>query len=404
VQRSSESFAALAAALAKAQAHLVNPEKSLTATIQPGRPGETARSFRYAPLSSGLEIVRKTLSEHEIAVIQTTAVDQASRMLNLTTLLAHSSGEWIASYWPVCSVAEVANPHRMGAALTYARRYALFTLVGIAGEDDLDAPDLCMPAPATGSLTAGLQLPSQAQGNGKVRGAVKTPSPMVLPVDESAALRDRLLGEVAGLPSQDSATSWAREALLTKDSLTAADAKLLEDAFEQKLAGLPLAEGSSPVASGDVPSVLDLGSQEAASSKSTDPHQPTGIDKSVLTISVPRRYRNKEHLRFVIRQPCLLCGRKPSDPHHLRFVQPRALGRKSSDEFAVPLCRTHHRAVHRARDERAWWKATGIDPLKVARKLWKDTLGNKGHDQPNALQGTQTTVAPSADGLDGKAP
>jgi hypothetical protein len=97
-------------------------------------------------------------------------------------------------------------------------------------------------------------------------------------------------------------------------------------------------------------------------------------------------------------------GRKPSDPHHLRFVQPRALGRKSSDEFAVPLCRTHHRAVHRAGDERAWWKATGIDPLKVARKLWKDTLGNKGHDQPNALQGTQTTVAPSADGLDGKAP
>jgi hypothetical protein len=122
VQRSSESFAALATALAKAQAHLVNPEKSLTATIRPGRPGETARSFRYAPLSSGLEIVRKTLSEHEIAVIQTTAIDQASRMLNLTTLLAHSSGEWIASHWPVCPMAEVANPHRMGAALTYARR------------------------------------------------------------------------------------------------------------------------------------------------------------------------------------------------------------------------------------------------------------------------------------------
>jgi len=127
VHRSSESFAALAAALAKAQAHLVNPEKSLTATIAGGRPGEAARSFRYAPLSSGLEIVRKTLSEHEIAVMQTTAVDQAFRMLTLTTLLAHSSGEWIASYWPVCSVAEIANPQRMGAALTYARRYGLFT-------------------------------------------------------------------------------------------------------------------------------------------------------------------------------------------------------------------------------------------------------------------------------------
>src|SRR6516225_4831062 len=152
VQPSSETFAALAAALAKAQAHLVNPEKSLTATIAGGRPGEAARSFRYAPLSSGLEIVRKTLSEHELAIIQTTAVDQASRMLTLTTLLAHSSGEWIASYWPVCSVAEIANPQRMGAALTYARRYGLFTLVGIAGEDDLDAPDICMPAPATGPL------------------------------------------------------------------------------------------------------------------------------------------------------------------------------------------------------------------------------------------------------------
>ena len=135
MHQSSESVAALAAALAKAQARLVNPEKSLTATIGTGRPGEKGRTFRYAPLSSGLEIVRKTLSENEIAVIQTTAIDQASRILSLTTLLAHASGEWIASQWPVCAIAEITNPHRMGAALTYARRYALFTLVGIAGEE-----------------------------------------------------------------------------------------------------------------------------------------------------------------------------------------------------------------------------------------------------------------------------
>ena len=141
--RSSESVAALAAALAKAQAELVNPEKSLTATIRTGRPGEGERSFRYAPLSSGLDIVRKTLGQHEIATVQTTAIDQTAGMVNLTTTLAHASGEWIASDWPVCPVAETANPQRMGAALTYARRYALFTLVGIAGEDDLDAPDLC---------------------------------------------------------------------------------------------------------------------------------------------------------------------------------------------------------------------------------------------------------------------
>src|SRR5882724_7446297 len=140
--RSSESVAALAAALAKAQAELVNPEKSLTATIRTGRAGEGERSFRYAPLSSGLDIVRKTLGQHEIATVQTTAIDQTAGMVSLTTMLAHASGEWIASDWPVCPIADMAIPHRMGAALTYARRYALFTLVGIAGEDDLDAPDL----------------------------------------------------------------------------------------------------------------------------------------------------------------------------------------------------------------------------------------------------------------------
>src|SRR6202521_3846380 len=148
MHRSSESFAALASALAKAQAELVNPEKSLTATIRSPRAGEKDRSFRYAPLSSGLDIVRKTLGQYEIATVQTTAIDQAAGMGNLTTMLAHSSGEWIASDWPVCPIAEMASPQRMGAALTYARRYALFTLVGIAGEDDLDAPDLCHVAPS----------------------------------------------------------------------------------------------------------------------------------------------------------------------------------------------------------------------------------------------------------------
>src|SRR5262245_44980422 len=147
MHRSSESIAALATALAKAQTELANPEKSLTATIHTDRGGEGAgRTFRYAPLSSGLDIVRKTLGKHEIAIFQTTAIDQPTRSVALTTMLTHSSGEWIASEWPVCPVSDTAAPHRMGAALTYARRYALFTLVGIAGEDDLDAPDLnCQP-------------------------------------------------------------------------------------------------------------------------------------------------------------------------------------------------------------------------------------------------------------------
>src|SRR4051812_40687953 len=140
---SSQSIAAIASALAKAQTALVNPEKTMMATIRDDRRGQgTERSFRYAPLSAGLDLVRKALGEHEIALMQTTALDESTRTVRLNTVLAHSSGEWIASDWPVCPLSDINSPQRMGAALTYARRYAMFTLVGIAGEDDLDAPDL----------------------------------------------------------------------------------------------------------------------------------------------------------------------------------------------------------------------------------------------------------------------
>src|SRR6266481_4538935 len=142
VHNSSESIGTIAAALAKAQAELANPEKSLIATIRSPFPREADRTFRYAPLSSGLDLVRKSLGRHEIATVQTTSIDEGAGLIRLTTTLAHSSGEWVSSDWPVCPVSETAAPHRMGAALTYARRYALFTLVGIAGEDDLDAPDV----------------------------------------------------------------------------------------------------------------------------------------------------------------------------------------------------------------------------------------------------------------------
>src|SRR3979411_440039 len=142
MHRSSETIGAIAAALAKAQAEIANPEKSLTATIRSPFPREGDRSFRYASLSAGLDLVRKSLGRHEIATVQTTSIDDAAGLIRLTTTLAHSSGEWVSSEWPVCPVSETAAPHRLGAALTYARRYALFTLVGIAGEDDLDAPDL----------------------------------------------------------------------------------------------------------------------------------------------------------------------------------------------------------------------------------------------------------------------
>src|SRR3974377_1272546 len=136
-QRSSESIGAIAGALAKAQAELTNPEKSLTATIRSPFPREGDRTFRYAPLASGLEIVRKSLGRHEIATVQTTTIYNEAGLIRLTTVLAHSSGEWVSSDWPVCPISDTAAPHRMGAALTYARGYALFTLVGIAREGDL---------------------------------------------------------------------------------------------------------------------------------------------------------------------------------------------------------------------------------------------------------------------------
>ena len=171
--------------------------------------------------------------------------------------------------------------------------------------------------------------------------------------------------------------TWARQALVAKNRLNESDAKLVEAAFERRLSEFPSPDMAAPPEH-EAPRHAVEGRQQTGATAVVDEDQATGIDKSVLTISAPRRYRNREHLRYVMQQPCLVCGRKPSDPHHLRYMQPRALGRKASDEFAVPLCRVHHREVHRTADECAWWKAAGIDPAKTARKLWKQTRVNEG--------------------------
>ena len=113
---------------------------------------------------------------------------------------------------------------------------------------------------------------------------------------------------------------------------------------------------------------------------------PAKIDKSVLALAEPKRRRDKSHLRFVASQPCLVCGRQPSDPHHLRFAQPRALGVKVSDEFTVPLCRGHHRALHQTGNEAAWWEGLKIDALCLARQLWEQTHPNGGQVQRTAQQ------------------
>ncbi len=378
MHRSSPSIAGLAAALAKAQAELVNPEKSLTATIRSEGRGGSDQTFRYASLSSGLDIVRKTLGQHEIATVQTTAIDQAAGVVNLTTVLAHASGEWIASDWPVCAVSETATPHRMGAALTYARRYALFTLVGIAGEDDLDAPDL-LPQQASkpteprgggdGRLNVGhrhVPLRPAVPGNGKLQASLAEPA---LAPEASAALRDRLMGELHELASGDDAALWAHRSLIEKNKLAAADALRVEESFQAKLESFATPGAAEPRSSGGVAQPLTMHSNDPAEKPKTRSRSKV-IDKSALPLPEPRRIRDRDHVRYVAKQPCLVCGRQPSDAHHLRFAQSRAMGRKVSDEFTVPLCRGHHREVHRSDDEAAWWRKAGIDPMLRARALW----------------------------------
>ena len=381
MQRCSESIGALAGALAKAQAELTNPQKSMTATIPALFPREAEKTFRYAPLSAGLDLVRKCLSQQEIAVVQTTAVDKEAGFVQLTTVLAHSSGEWMSSDWPVCPVSETAAPHRMGAALTYARRYALFTLVGIAGEDDLDAPDLPTLELKGDVGIAPQSAASGRSGNGHASAAATTAIatsrpqrrssiPLAKPIldaDASASLRDQLLGEIAALGSSEQIDDWALRGLEAKNALNATDAHRIEDAFRDKLAVL------APPPEAPVPAVTE----------------PLGFEYYAVTPK-PRRLRDKRHRQFVSAQPCVVCGRQPSDAHHLRFTQPKALGLKVSDEFTVPLCRMHHREVHRTVKEPQWWAQLGIEPLAIADKLWAQTHLPNGIKPPGRLAGADS--------------
>ena len=401
MHRSSETIGAIAAALAKAQAELTNPEKSLVATIRGRDPRDTERTFRYAPLSSGLEIVRKSLGQHEIATIQTTAIDREAGLIRLTTILAHSSGEWMSSEWPVCPIGDANAPQRMGAALTYARRYALFTLVGIAGEDDLDAPDLG-GVRVNGHATEGPNNREPTSSNGHAarsatvtstrRVAVPAPKPVLGP-EASAGCRDQLLDEIGGVRTADALAAWAQRVLPTKNTLRTEDATIIEAAFTARLdqftrgADAADAQGSNRRSEG-TPAQCDSavgGPGDAQATSATAAAEPENLDGpnmgipdagcAELAFGKTRRKRDKDHRAFVASKPCLVCDRSPTDAHHLRFAQPRALGRKVSDEFTVPLCRIHHRKLHLRGDEPAWWEEHKIDPLEAAQRLWDETHG-----------------------------
>ena len=381
MHRSSESIGAIAAALAKAQAELVNPEKSLTGTITTPRSGrrrsEPSAMRRCRVGSRSCARAWASMRSPRCRRPPSTAKRGSMR---LTTVLAHSSGEWISSEWPVCPVSETANPRRMGAALTYARRYALFTLVGIAGEDDLDAPDLNAP---TGRDAAGHASDHGAarpmatkEVSRRIGRTVQSIQSSLLAPAASAALRDQLLGEIGGMVSAEAAAMWARQTLKAKNTMTAEDAVLLESAFQAKIAAIENDEQRAAAAPASPAVPRKARTQQPPVSDSAE-LASKGIDKSVLTFPEPRRLRDKAHLRHVAKQPCLICGRQPADAHHIRFAQPRALGRKVSDEFAVPLCRGHHRENHQHGDEAAWWANAGVDAPAAARRLWMET--HPGH-------------------------
>jgi ERF superfamily len=392
MQQSSETIGAIAAALAKAQGELTNPEKALTATIRASNPREKDQTFRYAALSSGLDIVRKALGGHEIATVQTTAIDGEAGLIRLTTTLAHSSGEWLSSEWPVCAIGETAAPRRMGAALTYARRYALFTLVGIAGEDDLDAPDLnpnFEGAPMidlTSNIWAPMQPESETTEASKIRSTNSASGPRnkslrpartTLDPEQSAKLREQLLATVAQLQSEEAAADWVHKNMPAKNTLIAADADLVEMAFKDRLVSIQSMQASVEEPAGSVAGdgsataseqiVVQL-MEASVAAPIILPQKSEAHRHCVATKTV--RLRDKEHCKFVATQPCAVCGRMPAEAHHIRFAQPRALGRKVSDEYTVPVCRLHHRDLHTYGDEASWWAGVSVDPLPIALQLW----------------------------------
>jgi len=198
----------------------------------------------------------------------------------------------------------------------------------------------------------------------------------VLTSDQSAILRGRLLAQLVAINSSDEAALWERQSLSAKNTLTAGDARIVEEEFQRRL--VTIGEGASEASKlVSVPNVMPAGPPDAGDSwKTSDIPGKRSRKGAVRVVGKTVRVRDKEHLKFVSRQACLVCGRTPSDPHHLTFMQPRALGHRVSDEFTVPVCRIHHRELHRSGDEAAWWQKLNIDPLTVALRLWQHTRLN----------------------------
>ena len=315
---------------------------------------------------------------------------------------------WIASDWPVCTISEVSQPRRKGAALTYARRYALFTLVGIAGEDDLDASDLPNPPASEQDVSSQnierlpVVVTRGASGERRNTEPAASTIPRVITADE-------LIAEIERCETFADLNRRAAQFLKAKNQLSADGAKKVEVAFSDRLDALGGATdelaneattAARPSPAKEERALQPIARQRRLGKPGNPKAQPQGADRETSSsddrvnnqsgaisatcpvdgngLAIPKlRYlRDKAHLRFVASRPCLICERVPADAHHVRFAQPQALGRKVSDEFTVPLCRVHHRDNHRFGDERAWWARASIDPIAISQHLWA-----KSHDQ-----------------------
>jgi hypothetical protein len=259
-----------------------------------------------------------------------------------------------------------------------------------------DAPDLNAPTASSseaekpapkkhGRLNGGQEHSSQQSPAGRGVKAASDKFKPILDPEPSAVLRDQLAAELGEINSTEEAANWAHRVLGAKNSLTAADAACIEEAFRAKLAVFATDTADGPA----IPQETERPRAHPRTHRSRKQRRLTAIDKSALGLPEPRRVRDREHVRYVTQQSCLICGRRPSDAHHLRFVQSRALSRKVSDEFTVPLCRGHHREVHRCGDEAIWWKKTGIDPTVPARALWLES-----HPLPTASSDDQSRAEP----------
>ena len=216
---------------------------------------------------------------------------------------------------------------------------------------------------------------------------------VVLDTQLSARLRDQMIAELDELGSSDEAARWAKKRYPDKTTrLNEADAEHIDQRFRAKLLSFAAhdAEGTGV----DIVGTASEASAQPNGRAAKKPKQSKSIDKSALSFPEPRRVRDREHLGHVAQQTCLVCGRRPCDARHLRFAQSRALGRKVSDEFTVPLCRGHHRELHRYGDEAKWWSKTAIDPLAAARGLWLETHPALAAQTDNVADNAVATPAP----------